>query len=66
MGEREGGAGTMFVCLLNAEGLAEGEAAEIHLSVFMCVCVRVRISINLIERLLGSGTGSCKAEGMRF
>lgn len=48
MGEREReGAGTMFVCLLNAEGLAEGEAAEIHLSVFMCVCVRACVSASL-------------------
>lgn len=49
------------VCLLNAKSLAEERQRRT-----VCVCIRLCVSINLIEWLLGRGTGSCKAEGMRF
>lgn len=40
------------------------QGISLSVSVYVCVCGGG--SINLIERLLGRGTCSCKAEGMRF
>ncbi len=43
--KKERGEQCVCFCLLNAEDLAEGEAAEISLPVFVCVCVCVYVRV---------------------